>query len=136
MKIISIEEVNVLVQFAIGGEGVYGFGNVLGEADTKIRILTDDGIVVTRYIIGGEQHLEDCTLKEIVDNPDNVRRVDDPENYPTEGAVKEWIMNECFNDEPFGAITYVVSALSRHGMWKSCMSKWVKEIYEEMNKSK
>ncbi len=134
MEVISIEKVNVLVQCAFEIESQYG-RYVLVEADWRIRILTDDGTIATRYVIGGEVCLEKRNLKELIANIDEVALVG-PAYVPlSEFRVVQWIMNEEISgNEPFGAITYVVSALAKHGLWEPYMYQWVEKAYEELKK--
>ena len=134
MKVISIEKVNVLVQYVFGIESQYG-RYALGEADWRVRILTDGGTIATRYAIGDEQCLEEQTLAEWVADTDEVVLVDSDHVPPTEYTVVQWVMNEVLNgNEPFEAITYVVSALTKHGLWEPYMYQWVEKAYEELKK--
>ncbi len=131
MKVISIEKVNVLIQYIIGIEGQYGRGYAIGEADWRIRILTDDGTIATRYVIGDEQCLEEQTLAELIANTDGVVLVEPPREF----SMVEWVMNEVLiGNEPFEAITYVVSVLAKHGLWVPYMCHWVEKAYEELKK--
>ena len=134
MKVISIEKVNVLVQYAFGIESQYG-PYALGEADWRIRILTDDGTIATRYVIGDEQCLEEQTLAELIANTDEVVLVGSDNVPPTEYSVVEWVMNEVLNgNKPFEAITYVVAVLTKYGLWEPRMYHWVEKAYEELKK--
>lgn len=135
MEVISIEKVNVLIQYIIGVEGQYRRGYALGEADWRIRILTDDGTIATRYVIGNEQCLEEQALAELVANTDKVELVGSDGVLPREFSVVEWVMNDFLNgNEPFEAIIHVVSALAEHGLWKLRMYDWVERAYKELKK--
>ena len=134
MKVISIEKVNVLVQYAFGIKSQYG-PYAIGEADWCIRILTDGGTIATRYVIGSEQCLEEQTRAELVADTDEVVLVDPNEVPLCEFSVVQWVMNEVLNgNKPFEAITYVVSALAKHGLWEPPMYQWVEKAYEELKK--
>ena len=133
MKLISIEEVNVLVQYVVGVDGQYRTGRALAETDRKVCILTDEGTIATRYVVGGDFVLEYQTLEEIVKNEDQTEMVG---GYVQEHKVIEWIMNEIvLGNTPFEAICYVVSVLSKHGLWERPFYKCIQENYEEFEKT-
>lgn len=109
---------------------MYGDGYALLES-VKVRILTDDNRIVTRWVPGNEYDLGTYTLEEIVEDVEKAKRI---REEPSKENIKEWLMNEiewgCQN--PLEAICKVVSLLSKHGWWKDYMSKWVNDIYAEL----
>jgi hypothetical protein len=132
MKLISIEEVNVLVKYVVGLKNPSGTGRVIGEANRKVRILTDEGTIATRYVVGDDFALEDLTLEEIVGNKDCTEMV---KGRVHESEVLEWIINDVKSGSaPFDAICHVVSVLSMHGLWDPNLYKCIEENYEEIKK--
>lgn len=128
MKVISIEEVNVLVKLKLDCRKEDDKGYTLGEADRKVRILTDDDCVVTRYLIDGDERMERWSLDRVVENEDDVCLIDkgyDIDCYD----IRDWIetQRDVYDYDDFEPSCNIVSLLAKHGLWKDEYHQYVKD---------
>ena len=130
MKAISIEEVNVLVEYMIKDKGRLGEGRVLDEAHFKVCIQTDDDCIMTRYVISDLDFIDQMSLDGLVEDEYPAIPIAKDREI-TAKDIREWIdgraredgESQTYDQLLMGSdltehVCAVVALLAKHGMWK------------------